>query len=438
MTNREIVQKIFIEGVRSVLPEKLIRNIIRIKGPELRIKDLTFNLNDIANIYVIGAGKASAAMAHYTEVILGERITDGHIIVKYDYACQLEKIKVTEAGHPIPDQNSFKATEEILKIADNAGDKDLVICLLSGGGSSLMTDLPPGLLPEEIIIVNNLMVRCGASISEINCVRKHLSLVKGGHLARRAWPATLVTLIISDVPDDSVDVIASGPTAPDPSTFSDALNLIAKYGLAQDLTTGVLKYLQEGAEGIRTETPKPGDKIFSRTFNIITGTNLVALEGAGKVAIDLGLNTFIIDSGLKGDVESVSQSVLEASIRYKEARDIRKPVCLLYGGETTVRVAGNGLGGRNQHLALLMAIRLKDYKGITFLAAGTDGTDGFTSAAGAVADSETIEAAASRNADPEKYLQEFDSYNFFRIAGGLIKTGPTYTNVMDLLIVIIE
>lgn len=438
MNNREIAQKIFIEGVRSVLPENLIGKIMSIRGSELRIRELNFRLDKYKNIYVIGAGKASAAMAHYVENILGNRITTGHVVVKYGYACHLDRIKVTEAGHPIPDENGFTATEEISGIAAAAGEDDLVLCLISGGGSSLLVDLPDGILPEELYIVNNLLIRSGASINEINCVRKHLSLIKGGQLARKVWPATLVTLIVSDVTGDPLDVIASGPTAPDPTTFTEALGILEKYRLTRDLTSGVLKYLNNGSAGLIPETPEPGDEVFSRTYNIVAGSNLIALEAAGKSAMDLGLNTFIIDSGIRSDVDTISRSVFETAIRYKQNDDLRKPICLLFGGETTIHVSGNGQGGRNQHLALLVAIKLRDTEGVTFLSAGTDGTDGPTIAAGAVVDSETLKIAALKHTDPEEYLQEFDSYNFFRITGGQIKTGPTFTNVMDLMIVIID
>ena len=438
MNNREIAQKIFIEGVRSVLPEKLIKNRLSVRGGELKIKDQSFRLDDFSNIYVIGAGKASAAMAHFVEVLLGERILKGHVVVKYGFACQLNKIKVTEAGHPIPDENSFSATSEILDIAAEAGERDLVLCLISGGGSSLLADLPEGILPEELYIVNNLLVRSGATINEINCVRKHLSLVKGGHLAKKVWPATMVTLILSDVTGDPLEVIASGPTIPDPSTYAEALRIIEKYGLNKDLTSGVLNYLEKGAAGVHPETPKPGDEAFSRTYNILAGTNLIALDAAGKAAMEMGLNTFIIDSQVKGDIESVSGSIFETALAFKQNQELRKPVCLLYGGETTVRVGGNGLGGRNQHLALSLAVRLHGTEGITFLSAGTDGNDGPTDAAGAVVDSDTVKTAMSKKIDPIKYLEEFDSWNFFRLAGGHIKTGPTFTNVMDLFVTIID
>ena len=438
MNNREIAEKIFLAGVRSVLPEKLITGIMKIEGSVLTINENKIPLDNIKNIYVIGAGKASAAMGHYVESILGDRITGGHIVVKYGYSCKLKRIKVTEAGHPIPDSNGFKATKEIIRLSSRASENDLVICLISGGGSALLADLPEGLLPEELYIVNNLLIRCGASINEINCVRKHLSLIKGGQLARIVRPAQLATLILSDVTGNPLEVIASGPTVPDPSTFSDALQVIDDYHLTADITSGVLNYLKDGSSGIHPETPKPGDPLFSGTLNILAGTNQIALKAAKAQAVNLGFRSYIIDTELHGDVENVSESVISTAISFKNNNDIQKPVCLLYGGETTVRINGNGKGGRNQHLALLAAMRLKNLPGFTLLSAGTDGTDGPTDYAGAVVDSETVRKAISLNEDPENYLYEFNSYNFFKRFGGQIITGPTFTNVMDIVVILVE
>jgi glycerate 2-kinase len=438
MNNREIAETIFMAGVRSVLPEKLIMGTWRLEGSLLSIGDQKIPLDGIRNIYLIGAGKASAAMGHYVESILGNRITDGHIVVKYGYSCKLKRIKVTEAGHPIPDTSGFKAAEEIIGISSQAVENDLVICLISGGASALLADLPGGILPEELYIVNNLLIRCGATINEINCVRKHLSRIKGGQLARIIRPAQLVTVILSDVTGNPLEVIGSGPTVPDSSTFNDALKVIEKYNLTTDLTSGVLNYLKDGASGIHTETPKPGDPLFEGAINILAGTNQIALRAAKNEAVSLGYKSYIIDSELNGDVESVCESVLNTAQSFKNNNDIQKPVCLLYGGETTIKISGKGRGGRNQHLALSAAIRLGNTTGITFLSAGTDGTDGPTDAAGAVADAETVKRAAILNEDPENYLCEFNSYSFFKRVGGQIMTGPTFTNVMDLVVVLVE
>lgn len=438
MDNRKKAEDIFLAGVRSVLPDQLIIENISFTGSILKIGELTFSTDKIGNIYVIGAGKASAAMGHYVESILGDIITSGHIVTKYGHACSLKKVKVTEAGHPMPDINGFRATAEILKIADEAGENDLVICLISGGGSSLMADLPDALFPEEIFIINNLLVKCGATIDEINTVRKHLSEVKGGQLACRASPAVIVNLILSDVIGNSPEVIASGPTVPDSTTFLNAYEVLERYNLINDITEGIKKYLQDGINGIRRETPKPGDPVFKRSYNIIIGTNTTALETAKKKATDSGFNTFIITDRLSGSVDDAVQSILDTALSYKSNSEIEKPVCLLYGGETTLKVTGAGLGGRNQHLALTAAVGIRDQQGVTLLSAGTDGNDGPTNAAGAVVDPSTFNKALSMNIEPDKFLREFDSYNFFKYVGGHIITGPTFTNVMDLVVVLIE
>lgn len=438
MNNREAARKIFMSGVSRVLPVNLIPEVVRLNNNILRVGANEISLDTFENIHVIGAGKASAAMGHAIETILGNRVTGGHIVVKYGHSCKLEKIEVSEAGHPVPDSNGLNATMKIMDIAERASRNDLVFCLISGGGSALMFDLPGGLIPEELYIVNNLLVRCGATIQEINCVRKHLSKVKGGQLARIIHPARLITLTISDVVGDPPDVIASGPTVPDPSTFQEALEVIEKYGLSADITIGVMNYLRGGAAGIHPETPKPGDPVFDDTLNLLAGTNKVALEGAKDKASSLGFNVKIIDDSLTGNVEDVSEAIVKTALSFQSDTDIAKPLCLLYGGETTVKVSGSGSGGRNQHLALTTATRLKNHPGITFLAAGTDGTDGNTDAAGAIVDSTTVATATGNKIDPAVHLLEFDSWNFFRKAGGLVVTGPTYTNVMDILVVIVE
>ena len=274
--------------------------------------------------------------------------------------------------------------------------------------------------------------------NEINCVRKHLSRIKGGQLARIIRPASLVSIILSDVTGNPLEVIGSGPTVPDSSTFGDALKVIEKYNLTADITSGLLNYLRDGLNGTHPETPKPGDPLFEGTFNILAGTNLIALKASKDEAVSLGYKTYIIDAELNGDVESVCESVLNMAVSFKNNKDIKKPACLLYGGETTIKVSGNGYGGRNQHLALSAAIRLRNTPGITLLSAGTDGTDGPTDAAGAVADSETMSSAISLNEDPVNYLSEFNSHGFFKRVGGLIITGPTFTNVMDMVVILVE
>jgi glycerate-2-kinase len=228
MNSRDIAEKIFITAVESVLPEKLISKVMMIKDSYLIVGSLKYSLKVVNKIYVIGAGKASALMAGEVEKILGNRITEGHIVVKYGHSCKLKYIKITEAGHPVPDSNGYKATKAILKIAKRTGLNDLVICLLSGGGSALLADFPDGSSPEEMSLISNLLINSGASINEINSVRKHLSNVKGGQLARAVYPGTIISLVLSDVIGDPLDVIASGPTTPDPTTYKQALDILER------------------------------------------------------------------------------------------------------------------------------------------------------------------------------------------------------------------
>lgn len=438
MNHRTVAEQIFLAGIDSVLPERLINKEMVLKDECLVIGHLNFSLEAIEKIYVIGAGKASAMMGAEVEKILGNRITEGNIVVKYGHSCKLKYIKVSEAGHPVPDSNGFNATRAILNIAEKADINDLVICLLSGGGSSLLPDYPEGSSYDDMIAVNDLLINSGACIQEINSVRKHLSLVKGGQLARAVYPATLVSLILSDVAGDPLDVIASGPTAPDPTTFQQALNVLEKFNILPSIPDGILKYLMDGVTGIRPETPKSSDPVFEKTFNLLIGTNRLALEATKQKALEFNINPVIIDDQLQGDIGSVVEYIVETALKFQDDKSEIKPVCLLFGGETTVKMTGKGKGGRNQHLALLSAILLQNHPGITILSSGTDGTDGPTDVAGAVVDSDTVPVALSKNIDPEKYLRDFDSYHFFKKTDGHIITGPTMTNVMDIIVVIVE
>ena len=435
---KTIAEQIFLAGVESVLPSGLITKKMSLEDNSLIIGPQSYSMEAIENIYVIGAGKASAMMGAEVEKILGNRITEGRIVVKYGHSCKLKYIGISEAGHPFPDENGIKATREILKIAELANCNDLVICLLSGGGSSLLVDIPEGCSLKDIIKVSDLLINSGASISEINAVRKHLSGVKGGQLARVAYPAILVNLIISDVTGDPFDVIASGPTVPDPTTFLQALNVLATFGLTRIVPRGILAYLKRGVAGKKPETPKPGDPVFDNTFNILVGSNNVALEAARSKALEFNVNAVIVDYQLQGDTSTVAEYLVETALRFKNDKNEVKPVCLLFGGETTVKMIGKGTGGRNQHLALLSAMLLHNSEGITILCAGTDGNDGPTNAAGAVVDSDTKSDANSKKIYAEKYLEEFDSFHFFKKEGGHIITGPTMTNVMDIIVVIVE
>ncbi len=437
MDQRQIAIEIFLAGVESVKPDNLIKRYISINQNILQIEEIKFDLSIIKNIYVVGAGKASAAMAQAMESILGSRITAGHIITKYNHSVPLRFIEITEAGHPVPDENGIKGTEQILSIVNRAENDDLVICLISGGGSALLADVPEECTLEDLKAVNNILLKTGANITEINCIRKHLSKVKGGLLAKAASPARVVSLILSDVIGDPLDVIASGPTAPDPTTFADAISIIRNYKIENEIPEQIYRVLQEGFEKKRQETLKESDEILFRTDNLIIGTNILALKTAKEKAVSLGYESQIMTNKLDADVTDVANYIVEIVKSVKKEK-INKKICLLFSGEPTVKVKGKGLGGRNQHLALIAAKLLKDLPGITILSGGTDGTDGPTDATGAVVDSLTSKNATNFHLDMEQYINNFDSYHFFKQEGGLIITGPTQTNVMDLMVALID
>jgi len=437
MKERQKATQIFLAGVESVKPGNLINRFVSINQNILQIEEIEFDLSGIQNIFVIGAGKASAAMAQAIENILGSRISAGHIVTKYDHSLTLQFIEITEAGHPVPDENGIRGTERILSIVNKAGKDDLVICLISGGGSALLADVPEGCTLDDLKSLSSVLLKTGANINEMNCIRKHLSKVKGGQLAKSAFPARVVSLILSDVIGDPLDVIASGPTAPDPTTFKDALSIIRKYKIENDIPEQILRILRDGYNKNRQETLKDTDEMFLYTNNLIIGTNLLALKTAKEKAESLGYSTRILTNALDGDVKDVANYMMDSVNRVRQEESDRK-MCLLFAGEPTIKIEGIGLGGRNQHLALMIAKLLEDRPGITFLSGGTDGTDGPTNAAGAVVDSCTSKNAANLQLDMERYIDNFDSYTFFIQEGGLIITGPTNTNVMDLMIVLID
>lgn len=412
MDSSSISEQIFRAGVDSVLPDKMIRSIFKLESDTLYISKHIFRFSEINHIFVIGAGKASALMAKEVETILGNRISGGHIVVKHGHAIDLEYIQVTEAGHPTPDSHGLQATSSIIDMIFKAEKYDLVICLISGGGSSLLADLPEDIELIDLIEMNQVLINIGATIHEINAVRKHVSNVKGGQLAKTIFPATLVSLILSDVIGDSLDVIASGPTSPDPTTFFDAINVLEKYCVLNQMPSSIIKHLDKGLNGVIPETPKPGDSVFDCTHNLIIGSNRIALEAAKKKAFEMGFQTTIVTSELNGDSVQVAEYIVQYAIDVQRDKNQQKPVCLLFGGETTVQVLGKGLGGRNQHLALCSSRLLENRRGITILAAGTDGNDGPTNAAGAVVVGDTYGKAMSLKIDPNKFINEFDSYHF--------------------------
>lgn len=439
MSLREHAKQIYNKAIEAVKPDQLIERKINLDNHILNIDNYSFDLRKFERIYVIGAGKASALMAEKLEQVLDSRLFNGVVSVKYGYAVTCQKIRILEAGHPVIDQNTLNATEQMLQILKDVSEKDLVLCLLSGGGSALLESLPKNISLSHLQKVFEMLLSSGSNIEEINSVRKHLSLVKGGQLARAIYPATCLSFILSDVIGNPLDAIASGPTSPDPTTFQDAWKVLEKYNLLNDLPSPVKNHLSQGTQNKIPETLKPDDPIFEKVYNVILGSNLMALETAKITAQDLGYNTLILSSQIQGEAREVSK-VIVSIVREILENDIpiRKPACLLLGGETTVTIRGKGKGGRNQELALAALLSMKKVKGkYLIVSCGTDGTDGPTDAAGGMADGIVWQEAVKLALDPQRYLEENNAYPFLEKTGGLIKTGPTGTNVMDIIFALI-
>ena len=444
MNNREKLISIFDAALKSVDSYDSVRKAIRLHNNEIIINEIVrYQTSNFRKLIVVGAGKATAPMAQAVEDIFGERIDDGIIIVKYGHARPLKKIRQIEASHPLPDAAGLKGTDSIKVMLRNADSETLVICLLSGGASALLVSPAGDITLDDKMHLTDLLLKAGATINELNAVRKHISQVKGGRLAEMAHPASVVTMILSDVIGDRLDVIASGPTVPDSTTFRDAMDVIEKYKLKDKAPDSVFKYIVKGLQGEIEETPKRDEVFFGNVRNIIVGSIRQSLAAAVEKAVSLGYKTEIMGSDIQGDVRDVAEYLAEKTKDAKKTlKSGNEPVCLLSGGETTVAVKGEGLGGRNQELALAFAVAIKGEKGITLLSAGTDGTDGPTDAAGAIVDGETVSLAYKHGIDPAKYLRNNDSYNFFKNLDSLsgahhhLITGPTWTNVMDMQIIL--
>lgn len=435
---RKDAEEIFYSGLRAVDPGLAVKRYCRREGDHLFIADLRYDLSKYKNIFVIGAGKATAPMAAEIENLLGDRVTKGIINVKYGHTSKLGRIKLIEAGHPVPDKNGRRGAEAIIDLVNNAGKDDLVLCLISGGGSALLPLPFPGLTLKDKQDTIKILLSCGATIHEINTLRKHISMIKGGRLAQATHPASLVSLIFSDVVGDNLDVIASGPTVPNSSGFDDCMKIIDKYNLRKKLPKPVVKHIKDGISGSVPETPKTGDPAFDNTYNLIIGSNIEAMSAASKKARKLGYKTMILSSMIEGDTTQVAHvhSAIAREI-IQTGNPIPSPACILSGGETTVTIKGKGLGGRNQEFALAASIDIAGTENIVILSGGTDGTDGPTDAAGAIADTNTLSRATATGLNPGYFLANNDSYHFFQKLGDLLITGPTNTNVMDLRIVLV-
>ncbi len=433
---REDMMNVLAAALKAVDPAQAVRNCIRREGTRLLVGDSAYDLDSYRRILVVGAGKASGPMAQALEDILGDRLAGGVVNVKHGYAVPTQRIELIEAAHPVPDESGVRGTERILQLAAEAGADDLVFCLISGGGSALM-ELPDGDISlDDLQQLTDLLLRSGATINEVNTIRKHISQVKGGALARAAAPATLIALILSDVVGNPLDFIASGPTVPDTTTFQDAWNLLSKYRLQDAIPQAVRAQLERGLNQEIPDTPKEGDPIFARTASVLVGSNEIAARAALDAATNLGYNSLLVTTWVEGEAREVAKvmaGVAKGLIRHHSP--VSPPACLIFGGETTVTVRGEGKGGRNQEMALAAALALDGWEKVAVMAVGTDGTDGPTDAAGGIADGTVHARARALDLDPFVYLDHNDSYHFLQQTEALLVTGPTNTNVNDLIFV---
>jgi glycerate 2-kinase len=434
---RDVVAKLQQAALAAVEPGTAIRQHVHREGDVLVVAERHYDLDEYERVFVIGGGKAAAPMAAAIADFLSDRQSAGVVVTKYGHTnqktsrqCSAADITIMEAGHPVPDENSMRGARAIADLARQATERDLVICLISGGGSALLTLPVPGLTLATLQSLTDALLRSGATINELNTVRKHCSLIKGGHLARLVAPATLVSLVLSDVVGDPLDVIASGPAVPDPTTTMDAQGVLERYGAPWGF---------EPPEGLRLhETPKPGDPAFEGVQHIIVGSNRLAALAATERARQLGFCTLLLSTYVEGEAREVARVAAALAKGIRAHNDpVPPPACLVWGGETTVTMRGVGRGGRNQELALAAALALDGWPDVLVMALASDGTDGPTDAAGAIVTGNTAARARALGLDPLASLETNDSYPFFDSLGALIRTGPTGTNVNDLLFILV-
>lgn len=434
MNLREDAISIFQSAVKAVHPENLMSDILNVGTEHISIDGVAYPIDSFENLYVIGAGKAAAAMAQGVENHLDGLITEGLVVTKHGHKLPTKRIKVLEAGHPLPDTDGSEAMRQLMELLRNVGPSDLILCLISGGASTIWCDVPSSITLEELQKTVQLLLNSGANIKEINTVRKHLSLIKGGQLLKYTQGAKIISLILSDVPDDDLSVVASGPTHTDLSTFSEALEILDKYQLTEKVPNSILNHLKIGRDGLVEETVKPDSTVLENSRNVLIGSNHLALKAAKQQAEKLGYHTLLNENIVTGNTEI--EAIQFCRNLFKSNQD--RTLCLLQGGETTLKVTGGGMGGRNQHFALTAAQHLKkkisSQPEFCLLSGGSDGTDGPTNAAGGIVDEHTFKKAKNKKLDPFRYLENFDSYNFLKETDSLFLTGPTQTNVMDFMI----
>jgi len=434
---RQSAREIWEAALNAASPATCIRNFIQVAHGELSVAGKEMPIR--GRLIVIGAGKAAARMAQVIEELLGKYVTAGLVVTKYGHGLPLQRVQLVEAGHPIPDAAGIRGVQQTRQLLKGLTSSDIVLCLISGGGSALWPAPAEAITLEEKQKVTSLLLRAGADIREINAVRKHLSDLKGGQLAKWAAPAHVIALIMSDVIGDPLDFIASGPTAPDTTSFSDAIAVIQKYGL--QVPKAVLERFQEGACGNIPDTPKPGDPVFKTVDNHIIANNQLLSEAAARKARELNLNTLVLSTGVEGEAKDIGRFFAAIAREMdRTGNPVKPPACILAAGETTVTVQGDGVGGRNQEMALAWAISMASRppnRPSCFASVATDGTDGPTAAAGGLVDPATCSRAVERGLMPSKYLERNDSFNFLNATGDLIVTGPTQTNLMDLQILLV-
>ncbi len=425
--------EIFNKAVQQCRPDHVLPGMLELTAEELKIDTYSCKREQVRDFYIIAAGKAAGAMALEAEKVFGTFITGGLCVTKYHHALPLQRLKMLEAAHPVPDENSVEAGRQVLQLLKGRSEKDIVLFLISGGASSLVTDLPSGTSIADLTKSYQLLVNSGAAIDEINCVRKHLSRIKGGQLAKAAYPARIISLLISDVPGDDLQTIGSGPTVPDHSTFQEALNVVTKYGLQESLPASIWQHLNKGVQGALEETPKPGDPVFRSVYTRIIANNYKAAAAAKMEAEKSGFHVHWDKRLMTGNTDEEAQEFSQQLLHYEGPL----PALFIRGGETTLRVSGNGKGGRNQHFALRALLEMKTHwnkpSGFAILSAGTDGTDGPTDAAGAIIHSAMLSNPDLSVTTIQEHLTQFNAYPFFAKTGGLIFTGPTQTNVMDIV-----
>jgi glycerate 2-kinase len=430
--------RIMAAAMAAADPAVAVGRYLRRDGDTLVIGEQQYLLNDVQQIYLLSVGKAAEAMARAVAALLGDRLAAGIVVLKEGPVAPLERCTVLVSGHPLPDERSVEAGQQVAALLDRAGADDLVLVLISGGGSALLCLPAPGLALADLQSLTGSLLASGAPINAINCLRKHLDLVKGGGLARMAAPARIATLILSDVVGSPLDVIASGPTVPDPTSYADAWAIVQQYGLAEQLPDAVRKRLEAGLLGQIADTPKPGDELFAGVQNLLVGSNQQAAAAAVAAARAEGFNAMLLTSYLQGEARVVG-GVLAAIAReiMQSGNPLPRPACIVLGGETTVTLRGTGVGGRNQELALAAIAELAGLPNVAVIGLATDGGDGPTDAAGAVATGESLQRALALGRDPAAALANNDAYPFFAALGDLLLPGPSGTNVNDLAFVVV-